>query len=778
MVSPTSAEQPLRILVIVNVPWDSRLGAVRVYMELAERWRAAGHTVEHFSLSDAFANARGSGAGFAIRQVAFAYKAAAFVRRNGSRFDVIDAVIGSLHGSKEQLHFDGLLVARSVGLLRLYQKLEPRPPRRGRIAGRILYTLVRRWLRRASDAAVRNADLINLPNEDEAICLREEVSPDLPIVVEPYGLTEARATALVEAAASTPERLAAGKICFIGMWGPRKGSLAWHDILRAIWRELPRTRFCFLGTMIDSERILADLGLRSSEQIEFVPEYSSDELPKLLAQCGVALFPSYIEGFGLAVLEQLAAGIPTVAFDVPGPRQILTGAEKALLVPAGDAGMMARRATEILRMTPDEYEKLAQRCRAVAESFRWETIAAETTRQYRDRLARRGRIVFTEPFGVASPAGGGGGRIMRSLLRDAPIPSTCVSTAPDSPKPRYENELHLPVRPNFGRIERTRFLALPEALSPLFRRGFSRRLERLCQRVHAPAVHAVAHGGIDFHHSFRVARKLGIPFFLQVHDDVAYTSGGRAPRQVISRCLAEAWREAEVRYVVSRELGTEYNQRYGEREFVVVTDGVDEVAEAPRPSPKALRIYFMGLFHLEYEENLRALIDAVDLLADGATSAVPRSITLRCGAIRPALHRPGVRVLPFGSEADVQADFADADWLYLPLPFAEEHRAFVAYSLSTKMVTYLASGIPILYHGPPGTAVFNLLSKHRAAVLITTLDPNAIAGTLRDLLGSSESQTLAANALALARRDFLRRDQHDKFWKPILERVDHGSVPA
>jgi hypothetical protein len=65
------APGPLRILVVVNLRWDARLGAVRVYMELAEQWRAAGHVVDHFSLSDAFPNARGSRAGFALRQMLF-----------------------------------------------------------------------------------------------------------------------------------------------------------------------------------------------------------------------------------------------------------------------------------------------------------------------------------------------------------------------------------------------------------------------------------------------------------------------------------------------------------------------------------------------------------------------------------------------------------------------------------------------------------------------------------------------------------------------------------
>jgi hypothetical protein len=125
---------PLRILSVVNLEWNPRLGAVRVYMELAEQWRAAGHTVEHFSLSEAFQGTRFSSAGFAIRQLLFAYKAAAFVRKNAGRFHVIDALIGSMPMSKQRLGFHGLLVARSVGLYRLYDRFEQSAGLPGRVA--------------------------------------------------------------------------------------------------------------------------------------------------------------------------------------------------------------------------------------------------------------------------------------------------------------------------------------------------------------------------------------------------------------------------------------------------------------------------------------------------------------------------------------------------------------------------------------------------------------------------------------------------------------------
>src|SRR5207247_11307970 len=164
-----------------------------------------------------------------------------------------------------------------------------------------------------------HADLINLPNDEEAVCLRQEKRTDRPILVQPYGLTVERRGALLQASAATAIRLMQKRICFIGMWGPRKGARDWSGIIQRIRSRIPETRFRFLGTMVDSKTILADLELETPEGIEFISDYQPDDLTGLLADCTVRAFPSYVEGFGLAVLEQLAAGIPTVVYDTPGP---------------------------------------------------------------------------------------------------------------------------------------------------------------------------------------------------------------------------------------------------------------------------------------------------------------------------------------------------------------------------------------------------------------------------------------------------------------------------
>ncbi len=386
-------EKPLRILVIVNLPWDDRLGAVRIWMQLAKQWAKAGHTVEKFCLSDAFPNPTSSAARYAWRQAVFPSRAARFVRSYAQELDVIDCLIGTLPFPKKSLRFAGLLVGRSIGLYLTYadfirsSRQRWQGQRRGKVLGRILYSFTSWLLKRSADRALAHCDWFNLPNEDEKSALNERC-PGAKIIVQPYGLSDAERAAFLKTAEPVLARLAGKEICFLGMWSVRKGSRDWPEIVRAIWDSVPGARFAFLGTMTDEKTVLSDLGVSPRESIRCVRTYDPKDLPQLVAGCAVGLFPSYIEGFGISVIEQLAAGIPTIAYDVPGPRQIFASARSEFLVSSGNAAAMAQRAVEILQMNESQYASLSETSRRIASTFRWEQIAADTIDQYVAALAQ------------------------------------------------------------------------------------------------------------------------------------------------------------------------------------------------------------------------------------------------------------------------------------------------------------------------------------------------------------------------------------------------------
>ena len=386
------------------------------------------------------------------------------------------------------------------------------------------------------------------------------------------------------------------------------------------------------------------------------------------------------------------------------------------------------------------------------------------------------RIAFVQPFGIGSP--GGGPRILRALLRDAPIEWKSFATGTRVPPPPFGTEMHLPSRPFFGWLERSRLRTVLEKIAPFFENHFQRCLEKELIAFRATGVHCIPHGA-NFIPVWRAAQHLNLRFFANIHDDLLAS----LPMDSIGRralnFFPKIWREAAARLVISKQLGDEFCSRYGERHYEVITDGA-EVFHHPRARVAGrLNIYFMGLFHLRYEPNLSCLTRAVEILQRQNPSLMV-SITLRCGGLRRGFHPGGapVKILPLGSESDVENDLTEMDLLYMPLPFQSEDEAFVRFSLSTKLVTYLVSGIPILFHGPKNSAACALLSEAYAALIFDSLELKAMAELLANVvLNPEDCLSCVERSLLLARRQFQLSDQRNRFWTNLTMNEAQTSFP-
>jgi hypothetical protein len=81
----------------------------------------------------------------------------------------------------------------------------------------------------------------------------------------------------------------------------------------------------------------------------------------------------------------LAAGLPVVAYDAPGPREMLSDIDRSLLTPVGDPYSLASKVLALLDDS-DERQRLSARAAATAEKFIWSDIAAQTLLAYAARL--------------------------------------------------------------------------------------------------------------------------------------------------------------------------------------------------------------------------------------------------------------------------------------------------------------------------------------------------------------------------------------------------------
>ena len=122
--------------------------------------------------------------------------------------------------------------------------------------------------------------------------------------------------------------------------------------------------------------LLPELGLEHGRDIAMLGTVADAELPSWYAAADVFAFPSTKEGWGLAVLEAMSAGLPVVTSDLPVFREYLAPGRDALLVPVDSPAALAGALTSVLG-DQQLAERLRAAGRAVAASFTWEATAAE-----------------------------------------------------------------------------------------------------------------------------------------------------------------------------------------------------------------------------------------------------------------------------------------------------------------------------------------------------------------------------------------------------------------
>jgi glycosyltransferase involved in cell wall biosynthesis len=102
----------------------------------------------------------------------------------------------------------------------------------------------------------------------------------------------------------------------------------------------------------------------------FVPD---EELAALYAGCTTFCYPSLYEGFGLPVLEAMAAGAAVITSNVSSLPEV--GGDAVEYVDPHDESSITGALERLLR-APDERARLAERARQRAAEFSWERVAS------------------------------------------------------------------------------------------------------------------------------------------------------------------------------------------------------------------------------------------------------------------------------------------------------------------------------------------------------------------------------------------------------------------
>ncbi|WP_322815500.1 glycosyltransferase family 4 protein [Chloroflexus sp.] len=180
-------------------------------------------------------------------------------------------------------------------------------------------------------------------------------------------------------------------IPYIGQLTPRKG----YDLLVAamptIIARYPQASFVFVthnpAQRAELQRLAAEAGVAAN--LHFLGTLSEEQKLALLRASAVLPFPSRYEGFGLPVLEGMAAGVPVVSTDIPVINELIRDGEDGLLVPYNDTAALANA---ILRLLDDETLRtriIAGGRRAIAERFAPQRLVTQVLAVY-EQMVRSG----------------------------------------------------------------------------------------------------------------------------------------------------------------------------------------------------------------------------------------------------------------------------------------------------------------------------------------------------------------------------------------------------
>jgi phosphatidyl-myo-inositol alpha-mannosyltransferase len=195
--------------------------------------------------------------------------------------------------------------------------------------------------------------------------------------IVPNGVSLPTAPPLAACADAAPLR-----ILFVGLPVERKGLPVLLRAFEALRDHIPATLTLVGPTPEDVAPLLLD-----PRGVDALGKVSDAEKSSRLGRADVLCAPSlHGESFGMVLTEAFAAGVPVVASDIPGYRDVVRHDTDGLLTAPGDALALAE-ALRRLALEPAHRRAMAAAARQRAERFAWPHVAAEVSGVYEQALA-------------------------------------------------------------------------------------------------------------------------------------------------------------------------------------------------------------------------------------------------------------------------------------------------------------------------------------------------------------------------------------------------------
>jgi len=150
-------------------------------------------------------------------------------------------------------------------------------------------------------------------------------------------------------------------------------------LVQAVSQLPPRVHLHLYGDGADRHRIEQAIAQFNAPVTMHGPAPSPQAV---LSQSGLLVLPSLAEGFGLVLIEAMAAGVPVVGTDVPGIRDVIRHDQTGLLAKPADPISLAACIGRIVEDRELRQRFIATASLDVRERFTWDIVLP----QYRQLL--------------------------------------------------------------------------------------------------------------------------------------------------------------------------------------------------------------------------------------------------------------------------------------------------------------------------------------------------------------------------------------------------------
>ena len=112
------------------------------------------------------------------------------------------------------------------------------------------------------------------------------------------------------------------------------------------------------------------------------------DIPDFLSQGNALVLSSQWEGLPNVVLEAMAAGLPIVATDTGGVRELVSDGENGFLAPSQEPMLLAEAMAHLMKLTEQKRKKMGRKGRKIAqEKYNIEFIAKKWEALYEEVLS-------------------------------------------------------------------------------------------------------------------------------------------------------------------------------------------------------------------------------------------------------------------------------------------------------------------------------------------------------------------------------------------------------